>query len=78
MNYKIKGTIKRNKNRFILFAVLWLFMTIVLVAPIAYAQKKATVDGIFNFGNCITEIFSAYSNFGKVLRKFWRVYCRIF
>ena len=68
MNYKIAGTIKRNKNRFIIFAVLWVFMSIVLVAPIAYAQNKSTVDGVFDFGMCVTETFSAYSNFGNVLR----------
>ena len=78
MNYKIEGTIRRNKNRFIIFVVLWLFMAIVLVAPIAYAQNKATVDGVFNFGDCITEIVSAYSNFGNVLRKFRKLCCRIF
>lgn len=78
MNYKIEGTIRRNKKRFILFAVLWLFMAIVLVAPIAHAQNKATVDGVFNFGDCVTETFSAYSNFGDVLRKLWKLYCRIF
>lgn len=73
MNYKIEGAIKRNKSRFIIFAVLWLFMAIVLVAPIAYAQDRATVDGVFNFGDCITEVLSAYSNIGGVLRKFWRL-----
>lgn len=74
MNYKIEGTIRRNKNRFIIFLVLWLFMAIVLVAPIAYAQYKSNVgDTTF-----INEIISAYSNFGDVLRKFWKLYCRIF
>ena len=78
MNYKIEGTIKKNKSKFIMFFVLWLFMTIVLVVPVAYAQNRATVDGVLNFGNCITELISAYSNFGNVLRKFWKLYCRIF
>ena len=78
MNYKIEGTIKRNKNRFIIFFVLWLFMTIVLVAPVAYAQKTSTIDGVFNLNTFFNEIFSAYSNFGNVLRKFRKLYCRIF
>jgi len=68
MNYKIEGTIRRNKNRFILFGVLWLFITIVLVAPLGYAQNKATVNNEFDFGNFVTEVISAYSNFGNVLR----------
>ena len=78
MNYKIRGTLERNKGRLIIFFVLWLFMTIVLVVPFAYAQNRATVDGVFNFGNCVTETVSAYSNFGSVIRKLWRIYCRIF
>lgn len=77
MHYKIKGTIKRNKGRFIIFAVLWLFMAIVLVAPIAYAAKTATVDGVFNFGECVTNVADSYANFGIVIRKTWRVYARL-
>jgi len=77
MHYKIEGTIRRNKSRFIIFAVLWLLMAIVLVAPLAYAKDKATVDGVFDFGNWITEFYSAYSNFGDVIRKFWKLSTRI-
>ena len=78
MNYKIEGTIKRNKGRFIIFAVLWLFMAIVLVAPLAYAKDKATANGVFDFGQFITEFSTSYSNLGDVLRKFWKLYCRLF
>ena len=78
MHYKIKGAIKRNKNRFIIFVVLWFMMAIVLVAPIAYAQNKATIDGAFDFGRCITELMNAYTNFGDVLRKLWKLHNRIF
>ncbi len=70
MHYKIEGTIRRNKNRFIIFFILWLFMAIVLIAPIAYAQNRATVDGVFDFGKCVTELASSYSNVGEVARKF--------
>ncbi len=70
MHYKIEGTLKRNKSRFIIFIVLWLFMAIVLVAPIAYAQDRATVDGVFDFGQCITELMTAYTNFGNILGNF--------
>lgn len=70
MNYKIEGTIKRNKNRFIIFFVLWLFMAIALIAPVAYAQKQATVDGVFDFGECVTELASSYAKMGEVLGSF--------
>jgi len=78
MHYKIQGAIRRNKSRFIIFFVLWLFMAIVLIAPIAYAQKQATIDGVFNFGQFITEIGSTFSNFGEVLRNIWNICKRIF
>lgn len=44
MHYKVEGAIKRNKNRFIIFAILWLFMAIVIVMPITYAQHMASID----------------------------------
>ena len=78
MNYKIKGAIERNKSRFIIFVVLWLFMTIVLVVPVAYAQNRATVDGTLSFNQFFNHLISAYSNFGEILREFWKLYCRIF
>ncbi len=35
MNYKIQGAIKKNKITFILAAILWLFLAIVLIMPLA-------------------------------------------
>ncbi len=78
MNYKIKGAIRRNKGRFVIFAVLWLFMAIVLVAPLAYAQDSSTVNGVFNFGEFVTESIAAYSKLGEVIRKFWKLHATIF
>ena len=78
MNYKIEGTIKRNKGRFIVFIVLWLFMAIVLVAPLAYAKDLATANGVFDFGDWLAKFSTSYSNFGEVIRKFWELYNRIF
>ncbi len=77
MHYKIEGTIRRNKGRFIIFAVLWLFMTIVLVAPLAYSQYMATASGAFNFEEFINRFVGAYSNFGDVIRKLWKVHIRV-
>ena len=77
MHYKIKGTIRRNKGRFIIFAVLWLFMTIVLVAPLAYSQYMATVSGAFDFEEFINRFVGAYTDFGEVIRKFWKVHITV-
>ncbi len=35
MNYKIEGAIKRNRKNFIICAILWVFLTIVFVSPLA-------------------------------------------
>ena len=43
MNYKIQGAIKRNRKNFIIFAILWLFIAIVLVAPFAYSSHMARI-----------------------------------
>lgn len=44
LHYKIEGTIRRNKNRFIVFAILWLVMAIVIVMPISYAVYFANAN----------------------------------
>lgn len=45
MNYKIEGAIRRNKKSFIVCAVLWLILTIVLVAPLSYSIFQASSNG---------------------------------
>ncbi|MCI8620766.1 MAG: hypothetical protein HFJ50_02910 [Clostridia bacterium] len=68
MHYKIEGTIRRNKNRFIIFAILWLFMTIVIVMPISYGINRAEAQtGVFNFGNFIEAFVGAYTSMGEVI-----------
>ena len=41
MNYKIKGTLRRNRGNLIIFLIIWLFMAIVLIAPISHAWNIA-------------------------------------
>ena len=45
MNYKVEGAIRRNKKYFILFAILWLFIAIVLIVPITLAYNVAMTQG---------------------------------
>ena len=45
MNYKIEGAIRRNRKNFIIFAILWVFMAIVFVAPFAYSSYMAGAEG---------------------------------
>ena len=41
MNYKIEGSLRRNKKYFIIFAILWLFTAIVLIVPITVGYNEA-------------------------------------
>lgn len=45
MNYKIEGAIRKNKKTFILALILWLFLTIVFVMPIACGWEAANIEG---------------------------------
>ena len=69
MHYKIKGAIKRNRTNFIIFAILWVFIAIVLVSPFAYSQYMAEVNGEFDlqifletFGKSLTNPFETLGN----------------
>ena len=71
MNYKIEGAIRRNRTNFIIFAILWIFIAIVFVAPLAHNYYIASVDGrldleifIENIGNSFMHPFQS---FGSVL-----------
>lgn len=71
MNYKIKGAIRRNRKYFIIFAILWLFIAIVLISPIAHGTFKAQSGEKFNseilFPEIIKGISSPFSTLGAVL-----------
>lgn len=45
MNYKIEGAIRRNRKNFIIFAILWIFIAIVFVAPFTYSSHMAGLEG---------------------------------
>ena len=65
MHYKIEGTIRKNKSRFIIFAILWLFMTIVIVMPISYGIHLANVNGSFDIGKFIEGFVRKLYKYGK-------------
>ncbi len=62
MNYKIQGAMRRNRITFIVCAVLWLFLTIVLVAPFSYSVFQASASGKFSFEIFLEEITSNMTN----------------
>ena len=63
MNYKIEGSLRRNKKYFIIFAILWLFVAIVLIVPWTLGVNTATLQndlgaGIGKFAEVIQNPFS--------------------
>ncbi len=64
MNYKVEGAIRRNKKYFIVFAILWLFIAIVLIVPIVTAlnipaPKDSGLGSIGVFVDAIKNPFKA-------------------
>ncbi len=71
MNYKIEGAIRRNRMNFIIFAILWIFIAIVFVTPIAHSTFSANASGSFNLETFIetfgTAIMHPLNTLGTVL-----------
>lgn len=69
MNYKVQGSIRRNKKNFIIFGVLWVILSIVLVMPIAYSIAESTVNDKFMFDKFLQVIFTAFTELRTVIGK---------
>ena len=67
---RIGDTLRKNRKNFIVYAILWLIGVIVFVMPISVAVVDATVEGVFNLGDCLTlsmeYIQAPFSTVGKV------------
>ena len=73
MYYKIEGAIKRNRTNFIIYAVLWIIIAIVLVPSFAYSTYMAKANGsmdfqifIGTFGQSITNPLGTFSKVFEV------------
>ncbi len=70
MNYKVKKTLKDNKKSIIIIGVLWIILTIILVAPIAYSIVEATNNGIFNLTIFLEKVFANIVSFNSITKVF--------
>ncbi len=59
MNYKVEGVIRRNKSRFIIFILLWIFATVFLIMPLACSIVDSTSNGVFQ----LYEFFGVFTNY---------------
>ena len=68
MGYKASKTLKDNKISLIIIAVLWVILSIVLVAPIGYSIGISSVDGKFNLTIFIEKVFTELASFSSITR----------
>ena len=70
MNYKVSKTLKDNKKSIILICVLWLILTIVLVAPIGYSIGLANQSGTFDLTIFLENVFAEIVSFSSISKVF--------
>ena len=72
MNYKVQGAIRKNKKTFIFAIILWVFIAIVLIPPLACSFFAATYRGGFQFDPFFNTLFKAamhpFSAFAELIR----------
>ena len=68
MNYKVSKTLKDNKKNLIIIAVLWIILSIVLVAPIGYSIGLASQNGSFAFNVFLESVFTELVSFTSITR----------
>ena len=68
MNYKVSKTLKDNKKSIIIVAVLWVFFTIVLVAPVGLSIGIACEGGSFDFNIFLENVFTELVSFTSITR----------
>lgn len=78
MSYKLKKTLKDNKVSIIVVLVLWVILSIVLVAPLAYSIGEASLSGKFDFYIFIETFFPAVTSFSNIGKIFEKGYANIF
>ena len=67
MNYKVEGAIRKNKKYFILFAILWLFIAIVLIVPITVGYNTAIQqDGTAGISAFVETIQNPFKGLAKI------------
>ena len=79
--FKIKYALKKSKSVAIVILILWVTLSIVLVAPISVSKVEATTNGVFDqdaFFNSLWDNFSNITgNMNKVFRaKYIHTYSR--
>ena len=78
MNYKVSKALKANKKSLIIILVLWVILSIVLVAPLGYSIGVASQSGTFNFEIFLETIFVELTSFTSITKVFAAAYIGYF
>lgn len=75
---KFKRTLKQSKRFLIVIGVLWVFLAIVLVSPIAYSIVEATKQGPFDLTIFVEELIPSIVSFTSITKMFSKAYFNIY
>jgi len=78
MGYKARKTLKDNKVNIIIILVLWVILSIVLVAPVSYSIGVASKSGQFDLAIFLETVFVAITSFKSIGKVFSEGYAGIF
>ena len=62
MGYRLEGTFRRGNGKkvFTVFIILWVIISIVLIAPVSVSIVDATENGIFDFNTFLDDMLSKF------------------
>ena len=78
MNYKVSKALKANRKSLIVIVVLWVILSIVLVAPLGYSIGVASQSGTFDFEIFLETIFVELASFTSFTKVFDAAYIGYF
>ena len=61
---KLKKAIKKSKTKLAVVGILWIILSIVFVAPMSISIKAAQIDGGFQFGTFLENLYLSMGNLG--------------
>ena len=79
MNYKVSGAIRKTRKYYIIFAILWVFISIVLVMPITIGLYEAQTQHDVSVG--FEAVVDSIQHLGKSIgiltsQKIWGQYLK--
>ena len=68
MNYKVEKMVKNFRKSLVIFLIIWLVLTILFVAPVAYSITESTINGKFVASVFVEHVIPAISSFTSITR----------